>query len=324
MRVHETDGYHDPQPNLLPVVKRYPQIEKQVLRALLRGATGKEIGEWKKVGGVWQPQGPIDLTAAAWGYATVASVAGAVVTVDASPTLGTSGTLRAWDVSAGASLGDVAYTRVGTAVTLTAGALASLAVGDVLYEVVGRRTGALDISATGEIRPAAGASVQPRAAGLYCAGANADLYFGQLPQSSMHTINAGVDIVVPSASGIPAGIAIVNSSGVHAGVAAALDASTGLITKVVAVNHDSTITVESTDNPVGGFEALHMSAYPRFAAGGQYMIFWSENATSPGMRNGSVYNAAVNYPASPDRVRLLSGASGSITLRTLQVQGQGI
>jgi len=153
----------------LPGRRVYPLYQPSAV-----GDDSAIIGHWRYNGSAVVPVGPIDLTKAAWGYATVASVAGAVATVDASPTLGTSGTLRAWDVSAGASLGDVAYTRVGTAVTLTAGALGSLAAGDVLYEVVGGRTGALDISATGEIRPLAVASVQPRAAGLYCAG---DVFF---------------------------------------------------------------------------------------------------------------------------------------------------
>ena len=145
------------------------------------------ISSWAWHDGAAKPVGPIDLTKCVWGYATVASVAGAVVTVDASPTLGTSGTLRAWDVSAGASLGDVAYTRSGTDVTLTAGALGSLAAGDVLYEVVGGRTGALDISAAGEIRPAAGASVQPRAAGLLAKG-------GVVLALPVVTCNAGMGV----------------------------------------------------------------------------------------------------------------------------------
>lgn len=140
------------------------------------GDDSSVIGQWRYDGTVVRPIGPIDLTAAAWGYATVAGVVGAAVTVDAGPTLGTSGTLRAWDVSAGASLGDVAYTRSGTAVTLTAGALAGLAAGDVLYEVVGGRTGALDVAAAGEIRPAAGASVQPRATGLRWGGGDVFLH----------------------------------------------------------------------------------------------------------------------------------------------------
>ena len=164
-----------------PFLSRYQsgELSRQSLAALQTALAAKgagadgylkqgtsKIGLWRYDGAASAPLGPIDLTKASWGYATVASVAGADVTVDASPTLGTSGTLRAWDVSAGASLGDVAYTRTGTTVTLAAGALGSLAAGDVLYEVVGGRTGALDIAAAGEIRPLAGASVQPRAAGL--------------------------------------------------------------------------------------------------------------------------------------------------------------
>lgn len=187
------------------------------------------IGQWRYDGTVVRPIGPLDLTAAAWGYATVAGVVGAAVTVDASPTLGTSGTLRAWDVSAGASLGDVAYTRSGTAVTLTAGALAGLAAGDVLYEVVGGRTGALNVAAAGEIRPAAGASVQPRATGLYCAGANAMLALQTAGASAgpLPFVDAAIAaMVVPTVNGQFCGVGVVDAAGVMHGPAVALDVAT--------------------------------------------------------------------------------------------------
>lgn len=105
-----------------------------------RGAVGQSlIGAWQyssALSGI-RPIGPVNLAnVSATPVGVVASGTGTTRTVDASPlTLGTSGTVTVWDISAGSAIATgVAYTRSGTTVTFTGGDPGATAAGDLLLD----------------------------------------------------------------------------------------------------------------------------------------------------------------------------------------------
>lgn len=106
-----------------------------------RGFVGQSlIGAWQyssALSGI-RPIGPVNLAnVSATPVGVIASGTGTTRTVDASPlTLGTSGTVTVWDISAGSAIATgVAYTRSGTTVTFTGGDPGATAAGDLLLDV---------------------------------------------------------------------------------------------------------------------------------------------------------------------------------------------
>lgn len=139
------------------------------------GVAGKLIGVWQysSVLANVRPVGMVNLTNVSdTPVAVIASGTGTTRAVEASPTLGTSGTATVWDTSAGSAIArDVAYTRSGTTVTFTAGDPGATAAGDlIIYD------GACEFGVIGGDywQPQAGATSW-WASGLYAEGGAVDL-----------------------------------------------------------------------------------------------------------------------------------------------------